>query len=235
MQASTAARFVVVMLTIFLAQACAMGSGGVAVDSGLKADGADKYTSKRNLLTNNMPRNQDRSINVVVEIPAGTSEKWYVSEDGRALLRDFTGDKPRVIDYLPYPGNYGMVPRTLLDEEHGGDGTALDVLVLGPAVPRGAIIRARPIGVIRVIDRMEQDDKLLAIMEDATMKDVYDIESLNSRYPGVTEIVSLWFANAHGRSSKVQLMGTGSLGQANSVIDFAIENWKNARLEQRKE
>jgi inorganic pyrophosphatase len=180
-----------------------------------------------------MARNQDGSINVVVEIPAGTSEKWEVSEDGHAIVRDFTGEKPRIIDYLPYPGNYGFIPRTLLDESRGGDGGALDCLVLGPAVPRGEVVRARAIGVIRVVDRMAQDDKVLAVIEGATLKGVYDVESLNERYPGASEIVSLWFSNAHGKRSKVNMMGTGSRGQANSVIDFASESFKQARRRER--
>ena len=46
--------------------------------------------------------------------------------------------KPREVKYLGYPGNYGMIPRTLLPKELGGDGDPLDVIVLGPAVERGS-------------------------------------------------------------------------------------------------
>jgi inorganic pyrophosphatase len=214
---------------------CASSSGGVPIDSGLKAKGEHTFTSKRNLLTNNMARNQDGSINVVIEIPTGTSEKWEVSEDGNAIVRDFTGESPRTIDYLPYPGNYGLIPRTLLDESQGGDGGALDCLVLGTAVPRGSIVRARPIAVLRVVDRMAQDDKIIAVMEGPTLKDVYDVETLDSRYPGAKEIIGLWFSNAYGTRSKVEMVGTGSRGQANSVIEFAIESYKQARRRDRAE
>ena len=218
---------------LLLALACAGSGGGTPIASGLKAKDEFTYSSKRNLLTNHMARNQDGSINVVIEIPSGTSEKWEISADGQAIVRDFTGDKPRIIDYLPYPGNYGFIPRTLLDESRGGDGGALDCLVLGPAVPRGEVVRARPIGVIRVVDRMVQDDKVLAIIEGPVLKGVYDVEALNERYPGASEIVSTWFSNAHGKRSKVNMMGTGSRGQANSVIDFATESFKQARRRER--
>lgn len=217
-----------------IATACASQGGGTPVASGLGADGPYAYKSKQNLLTHYLPRNQDGTINVVVEIPAGTSEKWEVNEDGTRLVRDFTGDKPRVVDYLPYPGNYGLIPRTLLGTDQGGDGGALDVMVIGPAVPRGQVVRAHAIGVIRVVDRMEQDDKVLAVMEGKTLLDVYDIESLQRRYPGVDEILALWWANAHGKRSKVNLLGTGSRGQANSVIDFAIESWKQDQRKARE-
>lgn len=221
---------------ILLALACAGGGGGgFPVAPGYSADGPYTFESKRNLLTNNMARNQDGTINVVVEIPAGTSEKWEVNEDGTALVRDFTGETPRVIDYLPYPGNYGLIPRTLLSADQGGDGGALDVMVLGASVPRGTVLRARPIGIVRVVDRMEQDDKILAVSDGATLKEVYDIESLNARYPGAAEIVSIWWSNAHGKRSKVNLMGTGSRGQANAVIDFAADAWKEQRRRERQD
>ena len=45
--------------------------------------------------------------------------------------------------YLSYPGNYGMILRTLLPEESGGDGEPLDVVVLSPAVPKGTVLQAR--------------------------------------------------------------------------------------------
>ena len=165
-----------------------------------------------------------------MEIPAGTSEKWEVNASGDAIVRDYTGSMPRTIDYLPYPGNYGIIPKTLLSEAQGGDGSPLDVLVLGPAVPRGSVIHARAIGIIRVIDNMEQDDKILAVMTDSTLRDVADLESLAQRYPGAGEIVALWFKNAHGSQSKVQLLGAGSRGQANAVIEFANEQYRRASL-----
>ena len=221
----------ILLLLLGPALACAGGGGGFPVAPGYTAKGPHVFESKRNLLTNHLPRNQDGTINVVVEIPAGTSEKWEVNEDGTALVWDFTGDEPRVIDYLPYPGNYGLIPRTLLDADKGGDGGALDVMVLGPAVPRGTVVRARPIGVLRAVDQMAQDDKILAVMHGPTLQEVYDIESLNAHYPGAAEIVTIWWAHAHerGKRNEVSLMGTGSRGQANAVIDYAIESWKEKR------
>jgi inorganic pyrophosphatase len=218
-----------------LATACASG-GGTPVADGLSADGPHRYSSKRNLLTNWLPRNQDGTVNVVIEIPAGTSEKWEVDDDGSALVRDFDGEKPRVIDYLPYPGNYGLIPRTLLDEDSGGDGGAVDVLVIGPAVPRGTLVRARPIGIIRVVDQLEQDDKILAVdVRGETLRDVYDLETLDARYPGAISILTTWWAHAHGRQSQVSLLGTGSRGQANAVIDYAAEAWKEVDRESKGE
>ena len=73
----------------------------------------------------------------------------------------------------------------------------------------------------------------LAVMDGPTLKEVYDLETLRRRYPGASEILSTWWANAHGKSSKVNLLGTGSRGQANAVIDYAADAWREHRRKER--
>jgi hypothetical protein len=86
------------------------------------------------------------------DIPAGTVEKWEVTGDGRALAVERVGGRPRRIDYLPYPANYGFVPRTLSAPEGGGDGDPLDGVLLGPAAPCGAGLRAQYPGVFEILE-----------------------------------------------------------------------------------
>ncbi len=111
------------------------------------------------------PVNSDLTIHVVIENPVGSNEKWEVRADGR-LVQEHDARGPIQIPYLPWPANGGMVPRTLLSEELGGDGEPLDVLVLGPSLARGTLVRAVPIGLLEVVDRLERDDKILAIWYD---------------------------------------------------------------------
>lgn len=219
-----------VLATLVLGADLAAAKDDRLFADGLKRVDATTWKSKTNLLTNRLARNEDGTINVVIEIPAGTNQKWEVSPDGQLLQWQLSNKdgKPRIVDYLPYVGNYGFVSRTWLDPEKGGDGQALDAIVLGTTTPRGEVVKAIPIGVVRVIDRMEQDDKILAIEAGSTFTGVTDIESLDDRYPGVSEILRLWFAHAHG-TSEVQMMGTGSRNQANAVVDYAAESFKKRR------
>jgi inorganic pyrophosphatase len=92
---------------------------------------ADNLTlrSPRNFLRDYPSRAADGLVNAVVEIPAGECEKWEVKSDG-VMRWDMKDDKPRTVKYLGYPCNYGMVPRTKLGKELGGDGDPLDMLVL---------------------------------------------------------------------------------------------------------
>lgn len=145
--------------------------------------------------------NPDGSLNVLVEIPAGTNQKWEASKDAHALSweqRDDGSGERRVIAYLPYPANYGMVPGTLLAKRDGGDGDPLDVWLLGPATRRGALVAAHLIGVIAMTDDGERDDKLLAVAPDGPFASVADAGELDERFPGTTAILATWLSHYKG-------------------------------------
>jgi inorganic pyrophosphatase len=77
----------------------------------------------------NLPsKGKGRYYNAVVELGAGTNRKFEYNKITGKFEQDFQNGKPRVISYLPYPGNYGFIPSTLSDKSMGGDGDALDVL-----------------------------------------------------------------------------------------------------------
>ena len=101
--------------------------------------------------------------NAVIEIPAGTHDKFEVSKTNGQIVQDIEQGLPRKIKYLGYPGNYGMIPKTLLPIEDGGDGDPLDVLVLGEPLEKGSIVDVRLVGVLSMLDEGEIDDKLIAV------------------------------------------------------------------------
>ncbi|MGA2675330.1 MAG: inorganic diphosphatase [Methanobacterium sp.] len=110
-------------------------------------------------------------IYAVIEIPKGSRNKYEYDKDKDAFALD------RVL-YSPfhYPAEYGIIPKTLWD-----DGDPMDILVImdQPTFP-GCIIETRPIGVIRMIDGKESDDKILGVpVNDPRFKDVYDISDIH--------------------------------------------------------
>ena len=70
------------------------------------------------------------------------------------------------------------------------------MLLLGRARPRGSVLRAIPIGLLQVIDRLERDDKVLAVVPGSTFGDLEDVADLEARYPGVREMLSTWYAHS---------------------------------------
>jgi len=159
-------------------------------------------------------------VNVVVEIPAGTNDKWEVEKASGALHWELKDGKPRVVQYLAYPANYGMIPRTSLPKEVGGDGDPLDVVLLGPAVGRGSVVPARPIGVLRLVDDGERDDKILSVSLAGPLSDVSDLETLDARYPGIRSIVETWFTHYKG-PGRTMSAGFADAADALAIVEEA--------------
>ena len=94
-------------------------------------------------------------INVIIEIPAQAEPiKYEIDKESGAIFVDrFVGTT------LRYPCNYGYVPHTI-----AGDGDPVDVLVVTPypLIP-GAVIRCRPIGVLKMEDDGGMDAKVVAV------------------------------------------------------------------------
>jgi inorganic pyrophosphatase len=170
--------------------------------------------------------NDDGTVNVVIEIPAGTTAKWEVTKPEGRLEWEIEDGEPRVVRYLGYPGSYGMVPRTLLPEEAGGDGDPLDVIVLGETVPRGSVVRAKVVGVLRLLDGGETDDKLLAVLEGSPLYEVDDLQELESSFAGVTMIVEMWFENYKG-PDEVESLGFEGAGPALDTLESAREAFES--------
>ena len=177
-----------------------------AIGIGCSGSAPPSDETRSDLLRGVTARPSPTSIHVVVEIPAGTNDKWEVDKETGALRWEKKNGKPRVVQYLAYPGNYGMIPRTRLPTTSGGDDDPLDVLLLGPAIERGALVEARPIGVLRLRDGGELDDKIIAVPLTGPLADCRSIDALDERYPGVSAIISTWFENYKG-GGKITVLG----------------------------
>jgi len=182
-------------------------------------------TSKINVLTDFESATEDGHVNAVIEIPAGTLEKWELNKSSGQLVLESINALPRIVNYLGYPGNYGMIPRTLLSKEKGGDGDPLDIIVLGPPVERGRLVKCKIIGVLYLKDSGEQDDKLLAVSIGSPLYDVGNIDELNEHYIGINEIIELWFTNYKG-PNKIKSLGFGNRDAAYDILNVAIKDYE---------
>ena len=104
-------------------------------------------------------RDPPRELNAFIEIPQGGQPvKYELDKASGALFVDRFLHTSMI-----YPSNYGFIPGTL-----GEDGDPLDILVVTPIpVIAGAVIRARPIGVLLMDDEKGVDEKILAVPVDA--------------------------------------------------------------------
>lgn len=108
-------------------------------------------------------------INVVIEIPQGSSVKYEVDKESGAVFVDRFLFTP-----MYYPAAYGFIPNTL-----AADGDPADALVLapGPIVP-GAVIRARPIGMLKMEDESGQDEKIICVPHDKIHTEYTNVKTI---------------------------------------------------------
>ncbi len=93
--------------------------------------------------------------NVIIEIPMHAEPiKYEIDKQTGAMFVDRF-----LATAMQYPCNYGYVPNTL-----SGDGDPVDVLVVSPLpIVPGAVVRCRPIGMLKMEDEAGDDTKILAV------------------------------------------------------------------------
>jgi inorganic pyrophosphatase len=109
-------------------------------------------------------------VNLVVEIPAGSRNKYEYNEIAGVMALD------RILpSSVRYPFDYGFVPNTLAE-----DGSPLDALVIMEEPTfAGCLIVARPIGILDMVDSGAHDGKLLCVP---------DADLLNRRVRSIRQI-----------------------------------------------
>lgn len=107
-------------------------------------------------------KNPPEDVNVIVEIPIhGPPVKYELDKETGAMFVD------RFLNTsMHYPCNYGYIPKTL-----AADGDPVDVIVMTPMpIIHGAVVRCRPIGVLKMTDEAGDDSKVMAVPLDSISK-----------------------------------------------------------------
>ena len=162
----------------------------------------------------------DGHLQMVVEIPAGTNKKFEYDYESRTFPADIKNSYERVISFLPYPGNYGFVPSTMMELARGGDGDAIDVLLLSESLPTGTIIKVLPIGILELQDSGETDSKIIVVPFDKSLRvlKIKNFEELNTEFSDIKTLIRLWFLG-YKRSNAVKFTAWGDEIKAKAEID----------------
>lgn len=190
-----------------------------------------KIVGKKNFLHEISTFNNDNSINVVIEIPAGSNEKWEVSKIDGSLRWERKNNSYRMIKYIPYVANYGFIPQTLQPVDQGGDGDPVDVVLLGEKFDKGSVVKSKIIGVLKMTDEGMVDNKIIAVpIESIVLQSevINSIEDLDLNYPGVTDILSIWFKN-YKVSRQVEIEGYDNVNKALKIINISKKPYEILR------
>jgi inorganic pyrophosphatase len=87
-----------------------------------------------------------------------------------------------------------------MDPARGGDGDALDVLILGQSVASGTVLEFIPIGLLKLRDAGEVDTKVIGVplAEDQQVMDISSFQDLLIHYDSARRIIEEWFLHYKG-------------------------------------
>lgn len=157
-------------------------------------------------------------VQSIIEIPQGSKAKYELDKDSGLLKLD------RVLfSSLNYPHNYGFIPQTL-----GEDNDPLDIIVISQIdVDPMCIVEAKVIGVLRMIDNGEGDDKIIAVAEhDMSINHINDVSELP---PHLTVELQNFFEDYKKLENKVVIVEDFQNAEvAKQIVTKAIEDYKIA-------
>jgi inorganic pyrophosphatase len=154
------------------------------------------------------PFNADGTLNGYIEIPRGERTKWEfdIGMNRREVDRVLPESMPG------YPVNYGFVPQT-----QSYDGDPFDVLVLGPPLEGGSLVRGVIVGIMNMADEKGPDMKVVTSVVGSHG------EPLHALSPAEQTRIGAWFASykaheaAQGKWSRV--LGWGSAAEGRRRVD----------------
>ncbi len=156
-------------------------------------------------------------LNVIIETPKGSKNKFEMSKEFPGITLD------RVLhSSVMYPVEYGAIPQTLYD-----DGDPLDAMVLltDPTYP-GVVLTARPIGVMKMIDQGERDNKLLMVAEgDPMYRNVKTLKDLPEHL--LKEIANFFQTYKILENKKTEVTGWEDRNFALEEISRAMETYRS--------
>lgn len=156
------------------------------------------------------------TVNMIVEIPKGSRNKYEYDKQTGAICLD------RVLyASIHYPGDYGLIPHTFYE-----DGDPLDILVMvnEPTFP-GCVIQARPIGLFRMKDKGEPDDKILAVPNsDPLFRDYHDIGDIPQHF--LHEVAHFFAVYKDLEGVHVKTLGWEKADRAKERIMYSAELYR---------
>jgi inorganic pyrophosphatase len=156
-------------------------------------------------------------LTAVIEIPKDDRNKYELDKELGLFRLD------RVLhSAVHFPGDYGFLPRTLAE-----DGDPLDVLVtMTVPVFTGCLIEVRPVGVFYLVDKGENDEKILAVpVRDPWTRDVTALDHLPKHTLLEIEHFFLIYKELEGVKQQQESRGFGDAAAAKKLIGAAMDRY----------
>ncbi|MEM9390870.1 MAG: inorganic diphosphatase [Bacteroidota bacterium] len=155
-------------------------------------------------------------VNGIIEIPQNTRAKYELDKDSGLLMMD------RVLySSMYYPANYGFIPQTYCDDKDPLDIVILSQITIVPL----CIVSAKVIGVMRMLDAGEMDDKIIAVAEnDMSVNHIDDVSQLPPHF--MRELKNFFEDYKKLENKTVQVEEFQDANIAKQIVNKAIEDYK---------
>jgi inorganic pyrophosphatase len=176
----------------------------------------------RDAIANLEPFNEDDELNVVVETPKGSRNK-FTYDEGLGLYK-LGGVLPAGASF---PFDFGFVPATL-----GGDGDPLDVLLLmDEPVFVGCLVEARLVGVIEAEQTEEgntvRNDRLIAVaVKSRNHRDINSLDDINDNLR--EEIVHFFVSYNESKGKVFEPLGQSGPDRARQLVGEGRKQYRRA-------
>ncbi|MBB4600254.1 inorganic pyrophosphatase [Hymenobacter luteus] len=176
-----------------------LASTGAPGLSGCRTDYTDlpTYSAERKL------------VQVVVEMPAGTNQEVRYNTSAQEFQPVQQAGVGQTIEFLPVPGNLGFVPGTQVSDSPASVAKPVPALVLAETQPAGTVLEVVPLALLLLDSNGSLEPVVVAIPARPAQRilpDATDWATLNRRYPGVRQSLSLWFQH-RGRPGATRIAG----------------------------
>jgi inorganic pyrophosphatase len=163
--------------------------------------------------------NVPEKVSSIIEIPKGSKGKYELDKKSGLLKLD------RVLySSVHYPANYGFIPQTYCDDKD-----PLDILVICSIdVDPLCIIESKVIGLMRMIDNSEKDDKIISVANnDMAVNYINDIQEL----PPHTIVELKRFFEDYKKLEHKEVVVEDFLGrkEAYKVVNDAVELYEKLK------
>lgn len=160
--------------------------------------------------------NTPDEVTAFIEVPKNSMIKYELDKESGFIKLD------RVLySAVHYPGDYGFIPQTLSE-----DGDPTDILIISnfPVVP-GIIMKARPVGVLEMIDENERDEKIIAVpVDDPRFDKRKDINDFSEHV--ILEIKHFFETYKELQGKKVEIRSIKGVWDAREEVKKGIKLYK---------
>jgi len=180
-----------------------------------------RYCKRMEVNLETLPVGEDAPglVNVVVEVPAGSRNKYEYEPELGVIMRD------RVLPgNIRYPADYGFIPSTI-----STDGEPIDAVVAAydPVFP-GCLLKARVVGALQMGGEEGAEPNVLAVpSDDPRFDDIQTLEDLPEQNLHEIENFFVAFKRLEG-DEEAQVQGWEGLEETHEIIQEGSRAFQEA-------